>query len=540
MIRNFVIAVACAVAAGCGPSRPTLLPIALPDLSHVDPAVQKQARETYARLNQRIADRRTPPSDLATAYGQLGMVLQAAEFPDAAEPCYLNAQSLAPDQLRWPYYLGGLYKTKGQPDKAVDAYTRALALRPDDFPTLIWLGRLYLDQGKPEDAGRLFEKALRLMPQSVAALAGLGRTNLARRNYANAAQELEQALAIDPQAESLHAPLAVAYRGLGELDKAQPHLRQWRNTDILLPDPLQQELDLLLESGLSYELRGVRALEARDWKTAAGFFDHGLGLARADTPLHRSLQHKLGTALYMRGDVDGAMKQFDAVVASAPKDGIDESTAKAHYSIGILMAEKGREDDALAHLQAAIRYQPSYLEAHLGLADALRRRERFDEALHQYDEAIAINPREPAGILGHAIALVALKRSREARDFLAESIEQHPDQPAYAHALARVLVTASDPGVRDLARANTLIEELFRKDRSTSLGETMAMALAAMGDFQQAQNIQRGIIAAAEKAHLDTDVQRMQANLRRYEQHQPCRVAWPNDEPVFLPPPVTQ
>ena len=39
------------------------------------------------------------------------------------------------------------------------------------------------------------------------------------------------------------APLAMAYRGLGDLHKAEPHLRQWRNTDILLPDPLQQELD---------------------------------------------------------------------------------------------------------------------------------------------------------------------------------------------------------------------------------------------------------------------------------------------------------
>jgi hypothetical protein len=29
------------------------------------------------------------------------------------------------------------------------------------------------------------------------------------------------------------------------------------NRDILVADPLRQELDLILESGLSYELRGV-------------------------------------------------------------------------------------------------------------------------------------------------------------------------------------------------------------------------------------------------------------------------------------------
>ena len=39
---------------------------------------------------------------------------------------------------------------------------------------------------------------------------------------------LEQALAIDPEGDSLHAPLATAYRGLGQLDKARPHFGSGR------------------------------------------------------------------------------------------------------------------------------------------------------------------------------------------------------------------------------------------------------------------------------------------------------------------------
>ena len=52
-------------------------------------------------------------------------------------------------------------------------------------------------------------------------------------------------------------------RGLGQIEQAKPHIGQWSNRDIMVPDPRQERLDLVLESGLSYELRGIRAFEAR-------------------------------------------------------------------------------------------------------------------------------------------------------------------------------------------------------------------------------------------------------------------------------------
>src|SRR5262249_47459479 len=82
----------------CG-RRPPLLPVTLPDLSRVDPGVQAQVRGRYDTLNRAMSGSST---ELASAYGQYGMVLQAAEYFDAAEPCYLNAQALAPNEMRWP------------------------------------------------------------------------------------------------------------------------------------------------------------------------------------------------------------------------------------------------------------------------------------------------------------------------------------------------------------------------------------------------------------------------------------------------------
>ena len=537
-VRWLALVCLVAMASGCGPSRPALLPVSLPDLSRADPSVQTQARDLYASVTQKSESRGTPAAELGTAYGRFGMLLFAAEYYDAAQPCFLNAQSLAPDEMRWPYYLAHLYKEKGDTNRAAESFARALQLQPADVPTLTWLGRLYLDEGRAADAEPIFVKALTLSPRSVAVLAGLGRVALAKREYAIAAKYLEEALAIDPEADSLHSPLAMAYRGLGQLDKAEPHLRQWRNREILVADPLRRELDLLLQSGLSYELRGVRALEARQWTEAANYFREGLELTRENTLLRRSLQHKLGTALFLAGDIQSAAAQFREVVRVAPPDGIDESVAKAHYSLAVLMASNGKNQDAIEHLSAAVKYQPNYVEAQLALADTWRRSGRADLSLAPYLEAVKINPRAAQARLGYAIALASLGRYREARDWLVEATTLSPDHPELAHALARLLATAPDPSVRDGQRAKAIVEKLLKGQKTTDLGETMAMTLAELGEYAEAAAIQRGVMAAASNAGLRDAVQRMSENLRLYERRQPNRRPWrPDEVAIILPPP---
>lgn len=519
----------------CSPARPALLPVSLPDLSRVDQAVQVQARERYASLTQKISAG-APDADLAGAYGQYGMFLHAAEYLDAAEPSYRNAQTLDPNEMRWPYHLAHLYKSRGAVDQAEAHFKRVLELRPDDFPTLVWLGRMSLDRGRPEDAEPLFAKASAIMPQSVAALAGLGGAALARRDWSAAATHLERALVIDPLAESLHAPLAMAYRGLGQLDKAAPHLKQWRNRDILLPDPLRQELDLLLDSGLSYELRGVRALEAKAWPEAQDYFRRGVELTKENTALRRSLQHKLGTALFMSGDVKGAERQFEEVVRLSPTGEIDESSAKAHYSLGLLTASDGRREQSIEHFAAAVTYQPNYMEAQFALADSLRRAGRAEGALAAYKEALRINPRAAQARLGYAIALTQIGRYRDARDWLVEATVLAPDRPELTHGLARVLATAPDGRVRDGQRALALVQQLLKRQKTTDLGETMAMTLAELGDFEEAAAVQRGVLDAATAARLPEAVRRMTENLRLYERGLPCRTPWRPDEVALVPP----
>jgi cytochrome c-type biogenesis protein CcmH/NrfG len=152
---------------------------------------------------------------------------------------------------------------------------------------------------------------------------------------------------------------------------------------------------------------------------------------------------------------------------------------------------------------------------------------------------VRINPRAAEARFGYAMALVRLRRYREARDWLTEATRDQPDRPDLAHALARVLAASPDARVRDGQRAMALVDELFKGQKTTELGETMAMTLAELGDYQQAAAIQRDVMQAAQRAGLERDVTRMAANLRLYERGQPCRTPWTDDDPVHSPgPPV--
>ena len=409
-------------------STASLPAVSLPDLSRMEPSVQKQMTEQSKVLTTLVADRKTPPADLAKAYGDVGNLLMAADYDEAAEPYYLHAQSLAPTVAKWPYYLGHVYMAMAQPTKSIASFEQALALQPNDIATLVWLGSVYLDQGQPELAEPRFTQALAVQPQTVAARFGLGRAALARRDYARAVEQFEQVLSADPRASIAHYPLAQAYRALGDTARAEAHLRQQGSVEVGPPDPLMVELRGLLHSSVAEENRGMRALDSGDFKAAVEHFRKGVELA----PDNPSLRHKLGTALSLMGDTAGAVEQFRETVHRSP------DFAQAHYSLGVLLAAHGQTKDGIEQLSAAVRYDPNYVDARLRLGEMLGRTGQFEQALAQYKQVLAIDPRVADARFGYAGALVGLRRYQEARAMLAESSKLYPDQPRFAEALARM------------------------------------------------------------------------------------------------------
>lgn len=509
----------------------------MPDLSRLDLSVRTQIEESYAGLTRTRETAGVSDTQLGTAYGDFATLLHAAGFLDAAERAYGNAQALMPADARWPYSLSLVARTKGDSAQVETHLARTLELEPNHLAALVWLGRMSLDRGNADEAERLFTRARSVTPKTVAALAGLAQVALARKDYAGAVRLLEEGLAIDPRAVSLHSPLAAAYRGLGDTARADAHLAQWRNIEVVVPDPRREALDSVLESGLSYDLRGMRAMAAGDYQTAIGLLRRGVALSPGSTQIGRSLRHKLGTALLVTGDRAGAMGLFEDVIRLAPPHGQDEPAARAHYSLGIVDATNGQTGDAIAHFTAAVTFSPGYGEAQLALGDALRASGRPEAALAPYAEAVRNNPRAVDARLGYALALVRLQRYAAAKAWLEESVTAQPDRPELAHTLARLLASAPDDAVRDGERALTIMNGLYESFRTPYVAETMAMTLAETGRFAEAIALQRALVAAARQSGTANDVRRTTANLSRYERRLPCRIPWPDDDAIHRPGP---
>lgn len=392
--------------------------VPLPDLSRLPGPVQEQVRERYSVLERAIA-RQAPAEELGRAHGDVGVILMATEFPTEAEASLRNAQALARTDPRWPYYLGQFYVTSGDRAKASGVFERALKLRPTDIPTLVRLGDTYLDESRPEDAERVFTQALALQPTLPVALAGLGRAVLARGNATRAAEYLERALGMEPEATSLHYPLAMAYRNLGELKKADAHLRQRGRGEPTLVDPLMQEMARLLESALAYQNRGLEALQKGDFAAAVAHFRRGLDLE----PKNAALGHMLATALHQLGEADAAIRQFEEVLRWSPKH------PRALFSLGVILESQGRDQEAVARFAAAVKYEPDYVEARLGLAHGLQLVGRAAESLPHYRHVVKVDPRRVDVWIEAANVLVRLERYQEAHDWMAAARKVHSDQP---------------------------------------------------------------------------------------------------------------
>ena len=485
------------------------------------PSVQLQLRDQLDLLARIESDATVPPETRAAAYGDLGKLLLAAESFADAESCFLNAAALSPADVRWSYYLAHVYRLQGESQKAASYFERALQSRRDDVAALVWLGNVYLDQGRPVDAGSLFSRALALDSRVAAARVGLGRVALAARDYSGAIEQLEAALALDPGATSVHYSLAAAYRGAGQSERADAHLRQRGSVQIGPPDPLMQEVSNLLRSPVAYEGRGDRALARGEFPRAVTEFRSGLELASDNL----ALRQKLATALSLTGDVQGSVRELQEILRRDPK------FASAHYSLGVLLLADGQTDLAIDRFASAVEFEPTYLHARLQLANTLRSREQFARAREQYAAVLKLDPRFAEARFGYAIALAELKRYAEARDGFAEGIRLHPDRVEFISPLVRLLAAAPDPSVRDGSRAVTLATELVKRHNSASAREAMAMALAEVGRYDEALQWQRDAIATAERDRQSNLAGALAANLRLFERRQPSRMPWRDPPP---------
>jgi tetratricopeptide (TPR) repeat protein len=512
------------LAAGCAregsrksdspPPASTLLPLQLPELSTGQQAVRKQVEAQVLRLNALLDSDEASRGQRADAFGDLGKLLLAGGHAEAAVSALQNAQTLAPTNTLWPYYLGHAHRERNDPASAITAFQRVRVLDPTDVQTLIWLAEMQMAAGRPDGAVEPLRDALARVPGHPRALAAMGAAELARKDHAAAARHLEEALAVAPQAGLLHYQLSLAYRALGDIARADGELARRGTGGVPMSDARLDELESAIDSAVVFDRRSRQALARGNWEEAIAEARRGLEAMDISPSLRATLHHRLGTALAQTGNHSGAKHEFVQAIEAKPE------FSPAHYSLALLQASEGKRDDAIEALSTALRFDPSYLAARLARADMLRETRRFEDALTDYRIALRTERSSPAARFGEALSMLSLGRHEHALTALEDAVRAHPNDPSLSLALARVLAGTPDKAHRDTIRALSIAEATVRRHQTLQAADTLAFVLAASGRFDEATTLGRKASQEARRQHLSPLADAVAAAVRYYQRHE--------------------
>jgi protein O-mannosyl-transferase len=104
----------------------------------------------------------------------------------------------------------------------------------------------------------------------------------------------------------------------------------------------------------------------------------------------------------------------------------------AHTNLGLVLLQKGKIDDGIAHYRSALRMQPDSWDAEYNLGAALLGKGQADEAILHCERAVSMRPTDPDARVCLGDALVQKGRIDEAITHYQKAMMLHPD-----HFLAR-------------------------------------------------------------------------------------------------------
>lgn len=494
-----------------------LVPIPAPILDHLEKAVADQLRASRKMIEKVTANKALTKEDRARSFGEMGQMYHAYELNDAAEVSYRNAVFLFPGEFRWIYSLAYLLQDQGRYAEAVELYGKAIALMPNAFLSYHRAGECYRHLDQPQTARKYLDAALARRPGEPAILARLGEVALGMREYGTARELLETALEREPQANRLHYPLAMAYRGLGDMEKARHHLKIRGIVGIQPFDPLRKRLEELVTGYRVRMLAGRLAFDAGRFVEAAEEFEKAV----KEDPDLVPARVNFGTSLAKLGQYRKAMEQFKKALELSP----DNVTIR--FNLGSMYRHLGDFKGAVAHLSAVCSAKPEDAVARLILAQALVADGQFGEAFESFKAAAAADRGLSRAWLGMSRLLIQAGQHKEALQVLEAAHVNMPVDGAVAHALARLLAATPVQELRDGKRSLMMAEKVWAAVQAYDHAATMAMALAEQGRCEDAVSWQeRAIDMAAKGRTAPSILSALNRNLDHYRSNIPCRVPW--------------
>ncbi len=490
------------------------IPLPDPELEGLEAGVEERLTAAREALLSAAGNPDADPLELGRLYGNTGKVFHAHHVFPVAEACYQNAAELDPKEPLWAYLRAIIYADTARLPEARSEYARVLELAPYHALAILRLARVHLELGDGADAEKLLADLHREGDLGAPIHAALGKVATTRDSHAEAARHYQAALAAQPRASRLHHPLALAYRRLGEIEKAREHAALGGPVKLIVPDPILAEMESHSVSSQMFLTAGAQAVKAERFDQAEKAFRDAI----AANPENKRAHLNLAVVLARRGELDAAEQSAREALRLDPEYGF------AYFNLGTIYESRDQLTEAIGFYRQALGRDPANLKANFRLANALMRTGDYGRAAEHYRAAVEIAPSFVRARYLESLALIALGRYPAAREVLEEAVKIHPQNKELHGSLARLLATADPPAAKDAERALTLARALER-DNPENL-ETLAMALAANRRFEEAAAAQQALLDAARGQAEPELVRHLEHNLERYRRGQPSDQPW--------------
>ncbi len=275
---------------------------------------------------------------------------------------------------------------EGKLQEAERLYRAILQSQPNHADANHNLGVLAVSVNKADAALPLFETALEANPKIEQFWVSYIESLINEKRFENAKYALEQAkekcvtlerlnvlerqLALTTQANEVTLPLREKGRPLSRKRKrfsAGNKRKKNVKKDIRINNPSQKELNCLLKYYQEKNFSDAEVLAVRMTK---------------DCPEHQFTWKVLGILLAETGRESEALAASQRVAELSPKE------AESYSNLGVNLQKLGRLDEAEANYNHAITLRPDYAEAHFNLAPCLNQCGRLQEANASYNRAI--------------------------------------------------------------------------------------------------------------------------------------------------------
>jgi tetratricopeptide (TPR) repeat protein len=225
----------------------------------------------------------------------------------------------------------------------------------------------------------------------------------------------------------MYLPLAAVLTTLA----VASHLTAWRAVDRgAIAPKVMRTLGVVLAVCVAATLGVLTFLRNTDYSSGELFlWQDVVNKMPSNTRAH----YNLGIGLAEQGQTQQAIDHYRTAIRIKP------DMVEAYNNLGLILRGQGQLDNAIAEFEAALKINPDYLVTYNNLGLALCQAGRYAEAVERYKNALKVSPSDAGTRNNLGVAMVDLGRIEEAIEQYKTVLQEKPDSAEthynYANAL---------------------------------------------------------------------------------------------------------